>query len=221
MEIKDENEEDQRYNISPALKWTPLETPYEQNQEEGNRWMRACPIYFDGEFLRTLVRYTEKAYNDKVVKYVLESYQVSDDSVTFESQMPLCKYEQEQDQVVNWLDENFDERQATIVTNDSYLIICMSQTVFSFDIRSGKVGKYLSQFELNMSRCIYCYDQRENAFYEQDVAGVGWISFLKKFQLRGFERCSLKPPIVLSDFKNILKEVIGESKNDRQNVKEQ
>ena len=47
--------------------------------------MRACPIHFDGEFLHTLVRYTEKAYNDKVVKYVLESYQVSDDSVIFES----------------------------------------------------------------------------------------------------------------------------------------
>ena len=31
------------------LRWTPLDTQYEENKEEGNRWMRASPMFSDGE----------------------------------------------------------------------------------------------------------------------------------------------------------------------------
>jgi len=31
------------------LKWTPLDTEFEENKREGNRWMRASPMFSDGE----------------------------------------------------------------------------------------------------------------------------------------------------------------------------
>ena len=37
------------------LKWTPLDTEYEENAEEGNRWHRASPMFSDGECIYMLV----------------------------------------------------------------------------------------------------------------------------------------------------------------------
>ena len=39
------------------LKWTPLDTAYEENKVEGNRWMRASPMFTNGELIYMMVQY--------------------------------------------------------------------------------------------------------------------------------------------------------------------
>lgn len=39
------------------LKWTPKDTDYPENANEGNRWMRASPMFSDGELIYLLVQY--------------------------------------------------------------------------------------------------------------------------------------------------------------------
>lgn len=60
------------------LKWTPLETEYEENPEEGNRWMRASPMFSDGELIYMLVHYRHKGLMSPIVKIVCEVYEVLD-----------------------------------------------------------------------------------------------------------------------------------------------
>ena len=61
------------------LKWTPLDTEYPENLEEGNRWHRASPMFSDGELIYMLVQYRQKGFDTPIVKTVLETYEVSDD----------------------------------------------------------------------------------------------------------------------------------------------
>ena len=44
------NDEEKSY-----LKWTPLDKEYEENKSEGNRWMRASPMFYDTEFIYMMV----------------------------------------------------------------------------------------------------------------------------------------------------------------------
>ena len=37
------------------LKWTPLDKEYEENKSEGNRWMRASPMFYDTEHIYMMV----------------------------------------------------------------------------------------------------------------------------------------------------------------------
>ena len=58
------------------LKWTPIDTEFPENDEDGNRWMRACPMFSDGENIYLLVQYKRQSYTSRVVKTVLETYEV-------------------------------------------------------------------------------------------------------------------------------------------------
>lgn len=62
-----------------SLAWTPLDTDYEENIHEGNRWMRASPMFSDGELIYFLVHYRQKGVTSPIVKTVCEVYEVSDD----------------------------------------------------------------------------------------------------------------------------------------------
>ena len=61
------------------LRWTPLDTEFEENKREGNRWMRASPMFSDGELIYMMVQYREKGFESPIVKTVCEVYSVSDD----------------------------------------------------------------------------------------------------------------------------------------------
>ena len=65
--------------IEDYLKWTPLDTEFEENKAEGNRWMRASPMFSDGEFIYMMVQYREKDFKSPIVKTVCEVYEVSED----------------------------------------------------------------------------------------------------------------------------------------------
>lgn len=42
-----------------SLTWTPLETEYQEDTENGNRWFRNAPFCSDGEYIYTLVHYKQ------------------------------------------------------------------------------------------------------------------------------------------------------------------
>lgn len=72
----------QAYSVADGeedyLKFTPLDTVFPVNEEEGNRWMRASPMSTDGENIYMLVQYKRSNYSSQVVKTVLETYEVSE-----------------------------------------------------------------------------------------------------------------------------------------------
>lgn len=169
-----------------SLKWTPLDTAYEENKEQGNRWMRSCPLYFDGEQLHALVGYTVRGHQDAMVKFVVETYSLQGQTVSLASVMNLCKFDAESGEIVNWLPGNEEVSTATITCNETHLIVCLNTSAHVFDRRTDKVGKFIKEISVSASRCIHCYDPAENTFYVKDVAGINFVSFLKRFKLDGF-----------------------------------
>ena len=61
------------------LKWTPKDTEFAEDIHEGNRWMRASPMFSDGELIYLLVQYRQKGHSSPIVKTVCEIYEVSED----------------------------------------------------------------------------------------------------------------------------------------------
>ena len=61
-----------------TLKWTPLDTEYAENRDEGNRWYRYAPLFSDGELIYTLVQYRVKEFSSPVVRTVLEVYELEE-----------------------------------------------------------------------------------------------------------------------------------------------
>ena len=77
------------------LKWTPLDTAYESNTQEGNRWHRASPMFSDGECIYMLVQYKETAFTTRCIKTVLEVYNIDMDNRTMTriNEQPLYRSE--------------------------------------------------------------------------------------------------------------------------------
>ena len=57
------------------LKWTPLDTVYEENNQTGNRWHRASPMFSDGDSIYMLVQYRLRDFASAIVRTVLEVYE--------------------------------------------------------------------------------------------------------------------------------------------------
>ena len=69
-----------------------MDTDYEENTEEGNRWHRASPMFSDGELIYLLVQYRQKNFSSPIVKTVCEVYEVSEDRKLKRTQeQPLYK----------------------------------------------------------------------------------------------------------------------------------
>ena len=60
------------------LKWTPNDSNFPENSADGNRWMRASPMYSDGELIYFLVQYKRSSYTSETIKTVLETYEVDE-----------------------------------------------------------------------------------------------------------------------------------------------
>ena len=75
------------------FRWTPTDESFPSDTINGNRWMRACPMFSDGELIYTLVQYRETSFTSPLVKVTLETYEVDDDSrrVTRISEVNLYK----------------------------------------------------------------------------------------------------------------------------------
>ena len=75
------------------FRWTPLDERFSTDTVSGNRWMRACPMFSDGELIYTLVQYRESSFTSPLVKVVLETYELDEVSrrVTRISEVNLYK----------------------------------------------------------------------------------------------------------------------------------
>ena len=74
------------------LKFTPMDSNFAENTAEGNRWMRASPMYSDGELIFFLVQYKRSNYTSETIKIVLESYEVDDETRKMKRVQELTLY---------------------------------------------------------------------------------------------------------------------------------
>ena len=121
------------------LKWTPNDTQYENNSQEGNRWARRCSLYYDGTLLHALVGYCKSSVTTDIVRLVLESYSIDGNKMILEEEVSLV----EEDDKFYLLDEksdNYEEQvaQSNIVTNGEYLVVMNRSYAYFFDQATGK-----------------------------------------------------------------------------------
>ena len=118
------------------LKWTSGDTQYESNDKDGNRWTLQCPMFHDGENLHVLVPYMEKNHDDRVVRYVLETYMIVSDTELHLVREVTLKSE---DEDTHWKSEYnhqfFDS--ARIVVNESDLLIHFKEMTDIFSLATG------------------------------------------------------------------------------------
>ena len=79
-----------------SLAWTPEDTEYETNTNEGNRWSRALSFFSDGELIYTMVQYREKGKDSKVVRTSLEIYELEDHELRLMQEIPLYKNDEKE-----------------------------------------------------------------------------------------------------------------------------
>ena len=69
-----------------------MDSNFSENTAEGNRWMRASPMYSDGELIFFLVQYKRSNYTSETIKIVLESYEVDDETRKMKRVQELTLY---------------------------------------------------------------------------------------------------------------------------------
>ena len=72
------------------MRWTPTEGEFEESNVDGNRFLRGTPMFSDGECIYMLASYRQRGPTSKVVRYMLEVYEVDIESRT----MKLVKEQQ-------------------------------------------------------------------------------------------------------------------------------
>ena len=118
------------------LKWTPLDTEYAQNETEGNRWIRQCPLFFDGTFLYTLVTYHKNNFSSAAVRFVLEKYEIKNDTeLHLKEEVTLMrKDDQGVDQLFVYYHPIDIIQRATIAVNRKKFVYIVGTQVQVFDL---------------------------------------------------------------------------------------
>jgi len=121
------------------LKWTPVDTVYESNTTEGNRWARSIPLYFDGTELHALVPYNETDCDSTMVKVVLESYTIDDNNkICLQREVTLTPPEAEiAEGNKYWADSSAILKHASIACNGEYLILSCKDYTWVFNSNTG------------------------------------------------------------------------------------
>ena len=202
------------------LKWTPLDTEYPENLEEGNRWHRASPMFSDGELIYMLVQYRQKGFDTPIVKTVLETYEVSDDHKMKRIQeQPLYK-----DSEQNYYKGSKKQKdlgghlaRGSIACNNDVLLWWSAHYFHVYDCSNGQRKK---KEHCNSTSYITVYDPKENWYYYMDAACYSW---LKRCKVNGFKPRVLKKeakelpdlPIVFDTSKSeILAQIEEEKKKE-------
>ena len=71
------------------LKWTPTSCDFDPSCEKGNRILRRCPLFFDGDQLHVLVPYHEKDSRSSLRRIVLESYAIVGTELRLQHELEL------------------------------------------------------------------------------------------------------------------------------------
>ena len=165
------------------LKWTDKENHgYEPNAAEGNRWFRASPMYSNGEHLFMLVRYHESDYNSRVVKVVLETYEIEGKKMKRIEETVLLK--NNNGQRFTGSRKQYERgylSRGSIACNGSILLWHSANYMHVFDTVTGIRRK---KEHYNSTNLISCYDPRSNYYFQMDSACYSW---LKRFQLSGYK----------------------------------
>ena len=161
-----------------TLKWTPQETQYSTNHETGNRWCRYLPFFSDGKKIYTLVQYRENSLQSRVIRTVLEVYELNDRTLKLKKQVSLNRYEGATFRGSRYRNEYI--RRGSLACNGHILIWHSACRVFTFNVETGM--RLNSEYIDDESTSTY--DSKENKFYQfRTYQGA---SDFKHFEITGF-----------------------------------
>ena len=205
--------------IEDYLKWTPLDTEFEENKAEGNRWMRASPMFSDGEFIYMMVQYREKDFKSPIVKTVCEVYEVSEDRTMKRiEEVSLFKAEGEYYSGSKKTKDHGGHLARGSLAYDGHNLLWWSNN--NFHVYNFATGM---RIEKRLNNCyISVYDPIENWYYVTDVSSYGWLKRVKVsgFQVKAKDQTIMKIPdlpIVLDSHKG---DIIAHLEDDRRRIKE-
>ena len=144
------------------LKWTPLDTVYEENSEEGNRWHRASPMFSDGECIYMLVQYRLKGHDTRIIKTVLEVYEIEVEDRTMKRINEQTLYKNDQGALYSGSKKNIDKgghlARGTIACNQEVLLWW---TAHNFHVYEYATGIRKIKEHVNSTSYITVYDDKE------------------------------------------------------------
>ena len=174
-----------------TLKWTPMDTEYAENIDEGNRWYRYAPLFSDGELIYTLVQYRKKEFSSAVVRTVLEIYELEDRVLKRREEIILYKNEAKDNFVGSKKKADYMKK-GSIACNGQTLLWHSNHNWHAFDLSTGV--RVLKE-HMNSTALISTYDAKENTYYHMDAACYSW---LKKWKVSGF-----KPRVLTKEVKEL------------------
>ena len=201
-----------------TLKWTAQDLNFPSDTTEGNRHMRASPMFSDGEFIYFLVQYRQTNHESAIVKTVLETYSVQNRKLKRIAELPLFKNDNRDyfKGSRRSIDKGGYLARGSIACNGEILIFHSNKHMHFFDMSSGIRMK---KEHINSTALITTYDAKTNFYFQMDAACYSW---LKKCKIRGFkprvlglkkEKEMPQLPMVLDEQKKlILTQITNEKK---------
>ena len=162
-----------------------MDTDYEENTEEGNRWHRASPMFSDGECLYMLVQYRQKSFTSPIVRTVLEVYDIDSEERTLKRtlEQPLYK----DDQGTYYKGSKKQKDKGGHLARGS--IACNQEVLLWWTAHNFHVYEYATGIRKNKQYCdstswISTWDSKEEWYYYQDCCSYAW---LKRCKIRGYK----------------------------------
>ena len=191
------------------LKWTPLDTEFEENQQQGNRWHRASPMFSDGENIYMLVQYKQTNFTSPIVRTVLEVYEVSEDR-QMKRINEVVLYKNAQMEPYRGCKGKQKEKgghlaRGSMACNQEVLIWWSAHYFHVYEYATGIRKR---KEHVNSTSYITFYDAKENWYYFMDAACYSW---LKRCKIAGFKpRVLTKQEKDLPDLPIVLDGLKGE-----------
>lgn len=191
------------------LKWTPLETEFEENSQIGNRWHRASPMCSDGECFYMLVQYKKTNFTSPIIRTVLEVYEMSEER-EIKRVNEVVLYKNDQMDYYKGCGSKQKEKGGHMARGS---IACNQETLIWWSAHNKHVYEYSSGIRKEKEYCnstswITFYDAKENWFYNMDAACYSW---LKRCRLPGFKpRVICKKEKELPDLPIVLDKLKGD-----------
>ena len=204
------------------LKWTPLDTEYEENAEEGNRWHRASPMFSDGECIYMLVQYRKKDFGSPIVKTVLEVFDIDMEHKTMTRIHEQKLYKNDQGDYYKGSGKNKDKgghmARGSIACNQEVLLWWSAH---NFHVYEYATGKRKRKEYVNSTSYVTCWDPVEQWYYYQDCCSYAWLKRCKitNYKNRVISKVKEKNlpeiPILFDTYKSdIIKQIREEEKKE-------
>lgn len=178
------------------LKWTPLNTEFERNTEDGNRWMRASPMFSDGELIYMLVEYKAQGFESEIIKVVCEVYETVADRKLKRINEVVLKKNAEGDLYRGCKAKQKDKgghlTRGSMACNGEVLLWWSAHYFHVYEMSTGIRKK---KEHCNSTAFVTTYDAKENWYYYMDAACYSW---LKRCKIAGF-----KPRVLTKEVKEL------------------